>query len=78
MCSSVEPLAVGDPLVGLDNVILTPHWSASTSDVWKATGQEMARGMANAATGQRTRQRREPRSPRNAAVSCKAVEIRRK
>ena len=27
----VEPRPVDDPLIGLDNVILTPHWSASTS-----------------------------------------------
>ena len=31
----VEPLPLDDPLLGLDNVILTPHWSASTSDVWR-------------------------------------------
>jgi phosphoglycerate dehydrogenase-like enzyme len=48
---SVEPLPRSDPLIGLDNVILTPHWSASTSDIWTATGKEMARGMARAATG---------------------------
>ena len=33
----VEPLPAEDPLIGLDNVILTPHWSASTSDVWSAS-----------------------------------------
>jgi phosphoglycerate dehydrogenase-like enzyme len=48
----VEPLPIDDPLIGLDNVILTPHWSASTSDVWQATGSEMARGMIRAASGQ--------------------------
>jgi phosphoglycerate dehydrogenase-like enzyme len=48
----VEPLPSGDPLFGLDNVILTPHWSASTKDVWIATGHEMARGMLKAASGQ--------------------------
>jgi phosphoglycerate dehydrogenase-like enzyme len=47
----IEPLPKSDPLTELDNVILTPHWSASTSDVWFATGQEMARGMLRAATG---------------------------
>ncbi len=41
----VEPLPLDDPLLQLDNVILTPHWSASTSDVWKATGKAMAEGM---------------------------------
>jgi phosphoglycerate dehydrogenase-like enzyme len=48
----VEPLPIDDPLIGLDNVILTPHWSASTSDVWQATGREMAQGMIRAASGQ--------------------------
>jgi phosphoglycerate dehydrogenase-like enzyme len=47
-----EPLPPGDPLLGLDNVILTPHWSASTSDVWAATGRAMAEGMLRAARGQ--------------------------
>jgi phosphoglycerate dehydrogenase-like enzyme len=47
----VEPLPQGDPLVALDNVILTPHWSASTSDVWRATGRAMAEGMLRAARG---------------------------
>jgi phosphoglycerate dehydrogenase-like enzyme len=48
----VEPLPIGDPLSALENVILTPHWSASTSDVWIATGNAMARGMLKAASGQ--------------------------
>jgi phosphoglycerate dehydrogenase-like enzyme len=49
----VEPLPLDDPLIGLDNVILTPHWSASTSDVWRATGVAMAEGMLQAARGER-------------------------
>jgi phosphoglycerate dehydrogenase-like enzyme len=48
----VEPLPADDPLIGLDNVILTPHWSASTSDVWQATGAAMAEGMIKAARGE--------------------------
>jgi phosphoglycerate dehydrogenase-like enzyme len=48
----VEPLPAEDPLIGLDNVILTPHWSASTSDVWSATGQAMAQGMLRMARGE--------------------------
>ncbi len=47
----VEPLPLDDPLLGLDNVLLTPHWSASTSDVWRATGRAMAAGMLRAARG---------------------------
>jgi phosphoglycerate dehydrogenase-like enzyme len=48
----VEPIPSDDPLVGLNNVILTPHWSASTSDVWLATGRAMADGMLRAARGE--------------------------
>jgi phosphoglycerate dehydrogenase-like enzyme len=47
-----EPLPAGDPLLQLDNVIVTPHWLASTSDVWRATGPAMAEGMLRAARGQ--------------------------
>lgn len=47
-----EPLPADDPLIQLDNVILTPHWSASTTDVWQATGQAMADGMLRAARGE--------------------------
>jgi phosphoglycerate dehydrogenase-like enzyme len=47
-----EPLPADDPLTRLDNVLLTPHWSASTSDVWRETGRAMAEGMLRAACGQ--------------------------
>ena len=47
-----EPLPADDPLIGLDNVILTPHWSASTRDVWQATGQAMVKGMLRASRGE--------------------------
>jgi phosphoglycerate dehydrogenase-like enzyme len=46
-----EPLPADDPLLGLDNVIVTPHWLASTSDVWQATGRAMVEGMLRAASG---------------------------
>jgi phosphoglycerate dehydrogenase-like enzyme len=49
---AVEPLPPDDPLLALDNVILTPHWSASTSDVWLATGAAMAQGMLRASRGE--------------------------
>src|SRR5262249_41440452 len=47
-----EPLPVDHPLIALDNVILTPHWSASTRDVWAATGRAMVEGMLHAARGE--------------------------
>lgn len=47
-----EPLPPDDPLIGLDNVILTPHWSASTSDVWRATGRAMVDGMLRVSRGE--------------------------
>jgi phosphoglycerate dehydrogenase-like enzyme len=47
-----EPLPKTDPLVALDNVILTPHWSASTRDVWRATGEAMIEGMLRASRGE--------------------------
>jgi phosphoglycerate dehydrogenase-like enzyme len=47
-----EPLPADDPLVSLDNVILTPHWNASTSDVWRATGRAMATGMLRVSRGE--------------------------
>ena len=48
---TVEPLPADDPLIALDNVILTPHWSASTTDVWQATGRAMVDGMLRASRG---------------------------
>ncbi len=48
----VEPLPADDPLIGLDNVILTPHWNASTTDVWRATGQATAAGILRVARGE--------------------------
>jgi phosphoglycerate dehydrogenase-like enzyme len=47
-----EPLPKTDPLIALDNVILTPHWSASTRDVWRATGEAMIDGMLRASRGE--------------------------
>jgi phosphoglycerate dehydrogenase-like enzyme len=47
-----EPLPLDDPLLKLDNVMLTPHWCASTTDVWRATGEATAGGMLRAARGE--------------------------
>lgn len=47
-----EPLSADDSLLQLDNVILTPHWSASTTDIWRATGAAMVAGMLRASQGE--------------------------
>jgi phosphoglycerate dehydrogenase-like enzyme len=47
-----EPLPVDDPLIGLDNVILTPHWLPTTHKVVRDVMDMMARGMLLAARGQ--------------------------
>jgi phosphoglycerate dehydrogenase-like enzyme len=46
-----EPLPADDPLLSLENAIVTPHWSASTTDVFRATGRAMAEGMLRASRG---------------------------
>jgi phosphoglycerate dehydrogenase-like enzyme len=49
---AVEPLPPDDALTKLDNVILTPHWLASTTDVWSASARSVADGMLRIARGQ--------------------------
>lgn len=48
----VEPLPADDPLIELDNVILTPHFSPATSDVWRTGGREMSQRILQAARGE--------------------------
>ncbi|MBM4068485.1 MAG: dehydrogenase [Planctomycetes bacterium] len=47
----VEPPPPDEPLLALDNVIVTPHWCGSTTDVWRGTGAAMAEGMLRVACG---------------------------
>lgn len=47
-----EPLPKGHPLAEMENVVVTPHLSASTTDVFAATSQVMAAGMLRAARGE--------------------------
>jgi phosphoglycerate dehydrogenase-like enzyme len=47
-----EPCPPEHPLLAMENVIATPHWLASTSDVWRETGRAMARGMLRVAAGE--------------------------
>ncbi|MBA3946740.1 MAG: hydroxyacid dehydrogenase [Herpetosiphonaceae bacterium] len=46
-----EPLPVDDPLIQLDNVILTPHFLPATAEIWTATGHATTAGMLQAARG---------------------------
>jgi phosphoglycerate dehydrogenase-like enzyme len=46
-----EPPPADEPLLHLDNVVVTPHWAASTADVWRAGAWAMIDGMLRAATG---------------------------
>jgi phosphoglycerate dehydrogenase-like enzyme len=48
----VEPLPADDPLTQLDNVILTPHFSPATSDIWTKGGTQMSQYMLQAAQGE--------------------------
>jgi len=47
-----EPLAATDPLTGLDNVILTPHWLPTTHRVVRLVGVAMAEGILRTARGE--------------------------
>jgi len=47
-----EPLPGDDVLTALDNVILTPHWNASTTDVFKATGQNVVASVLAVSRGE--------------------------
>jgi len=49
---AVEPLPVDDPLLQCDNVIVTPHWNASTRDVWRATGDNVTRSVLAVSRGE--------------------------
>lgn len=46
-----EPLPVSSPLLELDNVILTPHWLASTHRASRATRDVVVRNVLRAAQG---------------------------
>jgi len=47
-----EPLAATDPLTGLDNVILTPHWLPTTQLVVRLVSVAMAEGILRVARGE--------------------------
>jgi len=46
-----EPIAANHPLTALENVILTPHWLASTRDAARLTMSIMSNGILRAAQG---------------------------
>lgn len=47
-----EPLPADDPLLGLDNVILTPHYLPSSRQSGRATAVSIAEGIIRVANGQ--------------------------
>jgi phosphoglycerate dehydrogenase-like enzyme len=47
-----EPLPADDPLTGLENVILSPHWAAGTLDVFERAGASNIQAMLHIARGQ--------------------------
>ena len=46
-----EPIAVNDPLLGFDNVILSPHAICWTDELFRGIGQEACRGILDVAAG---------------------------
>jgi phosphoglycerate dehydrogenase-like enzyme len=47
-----EPLPLDDPLLALDNVVLTPHWLASTRQAGRATMAAVIDGILRVARGE--------------------------
>jgi phosphoglycerate dehydrogenase-like enzyme len=47
-----EPLPADDPLIQLDNVVLTPHWAAGTLDVFRDAGTSNIKAFLRVAQGQ--------------------------
>jgi phosphoglycerate dehydrogenase-like enzyme len=46
-----EPLPATDPLLELDNVVLSPHWAAGTLDVYYEAGLTACKAMLQLAQG---------------------------
>jgi phosphoglycerate dehydrogenase-like enzyme len=49
---SVEPLPADSPLIGLDNIVLTPHLAAMASDTFDATVGRMFDTIARVSRGE--------------------------
>ncbi|MFY0611823.1 MAG: 2-hydroxyacid dehydrogenase [Hyphomicrobiaceae bacterium] len=49
---SIEPLPSGSPLLGLDNIVLTPHLAAATADTFEPTVRRMFENIARVSRGE--------------------------
>ena len=52
---SIEPLPADSPLLGLDNIVITPHLAAVTADTFEPTVRRMFDNMARVARGEPVR-----------------------
>ena len=62
-----EPIPGDDPLLTMDNVVVTPHISSATSATYRRMGQMAAENIIGALTGQ----------PMPACVNPEALRVRR-
>ncbi|MBV9307090.1 MAG: hypothetical protein JOZ45_13165 [Acidobacteriaceae bacterium] len=70
-----EPITADDPLLSLDNVILTPHWLPSTYQAARATLSSIADGMIRIATGELPRNILNPEVLKKPSFQAKLIRL---